>query len=222
MARSNSSFPAGSHWRRGVRRVGRPLGRCTSRCRAYESRRSAPMIWLQRSAAAPGLVPGFTGFEGLEVWRSDRGPDEVITVSRWRDRGCFRDHMRSAAHRASHGRIGDDLRPAIKLERLEHLRGGGEMNDRRLTPPTGMAPPATAMLRMTHTREWHGLGTRLRQSRFSTRVASVARGGRGGIERRVSGASTASHRRVRAPSAQPAALACLCPHLSQGAVLALS
>jgi heme oxygenase (mycobilin-producing) len=68
-----------------------------------------------------GLVDGFEGFEGLEVWRSDREPEEVIMVSRWRDRGCFRDYMRSAAHRASHDRVAPDLQSAIALERLDHL-----------------------------------------------------------------------------------------------------
>jgi len=68
-----------------------------------------------------GLVDGFDGFEGLEVWRSDGEPDEVIMVSRWRDRGCFRDYMRSAAHRTSHDRVRADLQAAVKLERLEHL-----------------------------------------------------------------------------------------------------
>jgi len=68
-----------------------------------------------------GLVDGFDGFEGLEVWRSDREPGEVIMVSRWRDRGCFRDYMRSAAHRISHDRIAPDLQSEIKLERLDHL-----------------------------------------------------------------------------------------------------
>lgn len=52
-----------------------------------------------------GLVDGFRGFEGLEVWRSDREPDEVIMVSRWRDRGCFRAYMRSRAHRAERSRL---------------------------------------------------------------------------------------------------------------------
>lgn len=42
-------------------------------------------------------------------------------VSRWRDRACFRDYMRSDAHRASHDRIAGDLQAAIKLERLDHL-----------------------------------------------------------------------------------------------------
>jgi len=68
-----------------------------------------------------GLVDGFDGFEGLEVWRSDREPGEVIMVSRWRDRGCFRDYMRSAAHRISHDRIAPDLQSEIKLEWLDHL-----------------------------------------------------------------------------------------------------
>ncbi len=68
-----------------------------------------------------GLVDGFEGFEGLEVWRSDREPGEVIMVSRWRDRGCFRDYMRSEAHRISHDRIARDLQSEIKLERLDHL-----------------------------------------------------------------------------------------------------
>ena len=68
-----------------------------------------------------GLVDGFDGFEGLEVWRSDRDPDEVIMVSRWRDRGCFRDYMRSEAHRISHDRVPPDLQASIKLERLGHL-----------------------------------------------------------------------------------------------------
>ena len=68
-----------------------------------------------------GLVDGFDGFEGLEVWRSDREPDEVIMVSRWRDRACFREYMRSEAHRISHDRIPDELQAAIKLERLDHL-----------------------------------------------------------------------------------------------------
>ena len=68
-----------------------------------------------------GLVDGFDGFEGLEVWRSDREPGEVIMVSRWRDRASFRDYMRSDAHRVSHDRITDELQAAIKLERLDHL-----------------------------------------------------------------------------------------------------
>jgi heme-degrading monooxygenase HmoA len=68
-----------------------------------------------------GAVDAFAGFEGLEVWCSDRDPGEVLMVSRWRDRGCFSEYMRSDAHRASHARVPDGLQRAIKLERLEHL-----------------------------------------------------------------------------------------------------
>src|SRR3954469_24350652 len=41
------------------------------------------------------LVDEAPGFVDLEVWRSDRDPDEVIMVSRWRDRDCCRQYMRS-------------------------------------------------------------------------------------------------------------------------------
>lgn len=68
-----------------------------------------------------GAVDAFTGFHGLEVWRSDREPGEVLMVSRWRDRSCFVAYMRSEAHQASHNRIPAPLREAIALERLEHL-----------------------------------------------------------------------------------------------------
>jgi heme-degrading monooxygenase HmoA len=68
-----------------------------------------------------GLVDAFDGFLGLEVWRSDRDAGEVLMVSRWRDRECFKQYMRSAAHRASHERIDPALEAAIGLERLEHL-----------------------------------------------------------------------------------------------------
>ncbi len=67
------------------------------------------------------LVDDADGFVDLEVWRSDRVPGEVIMVSRWRDRECFRTYMRSEAHDISHGRIRPELEAAIQLERLEHL-----------------------------------------------------------------------------------------------------
>jgi heme-degrading monooxygenase HmoA len=67
------------------------------------------------------LVDDADGFVELEVWRSDRDGEEVIMVSRWRDRDCFRNYMRSPAHAVSHGRIPPELDAAIELERLEHL-----------------------------------------------------------------------------------------------------
>lgn len=67
------------------------------------------------------LVDGHDGFVDLQVWQSDRDPEEVLMVSRWRDRAAFTAYMRSADHRASHDRIAPDLQDAIKLERLDHL-----------------------------------------------------------------------------------------------------
>lgn len=68
-----------------------------------------------------GAVDDFPGFQGLEVWASDRDPGEVLMVSRWQDRASFTHYMRSDAHRTSHDRIPAHLQEAIRLERLEHL-----------------------------------------------------------------------------------------------------
>jgi heme-degrading monooxygenase HmoA len=73
--------------------------------------------------ARAGLVDAFPGFLGLEVWRSERSPGEVLMVSRWRARADFTAYMKSEAHRSSHARIPDDLQAAIKLERLDHHAG---------------------------------------------------------------------------------------------------
>ena len=67
------------------------------------------------------LVDHADGFVDLQVWRSDRDPEEVLMVSRWRDRAAFTAYMRSDAHRISHERIDPALQAAIRLERLEHL-----------------------------------------------------------------------------------------------------
>jgi heme-degrading monooxygenase HmoA len=67
------------------------------------------------------LVDDAEGFVDLQVWQSDRDPGEVLMVSRWRDRDCFKAYMRSAEHRASHERIPPELKAVIDLERLEHL-----------------------------------------------------------------------------------------------------
>jgi heme-degrading monooxygenase HmoA len=68
-----------------------------------------------------GLVDSADGFLGLEVWRSDRDAQEIVMVSRWRDRACFTAYMKSDAHRLSHDRIAADLDAAIELQRLDHL-----------------------------------------------------------------------------------------------------
>jgi len=66
-------------------------------------------------------VDAFDGFVGLEVWRNDRDPEELVMVSRWRDRACFTAYMRSAEHRTSHARIPADLDAEIRLDALEHM-----------------------------------------------------------------------------------------------------
>lgn len=73
--------------------------------------------------ARAGLVDAFPGFLGLEVWRSERSPDEVLMVSRWRARADFVAYMKSDAHQVSHDRIPGDLQDAIRLERLDHVTG---------------------------------------------------------------------------------------------------
>jgi heme-degrading monooxygenase HmoA len=67
------------------------------------------------------LVDGAEGFVYLQVWQSDRDAGEILMVSRWRDRDCFKAYMRSEDHAFSHGRIPAELKDVIKLERLEHL-----------------------------------------------------------------------------------------------------
>jgi heme-degrading monooxygenase HmoA len=68
-----------------------------------------------------GLVDSAEGFNGLEVWRSDRDEGEVIMVSRWETREAFTRYMKSADHQTSHARISPALKAVIKLERLDHL-----------------------------------------------------------------------------------------------------
>ena len=67
------------------------------------------------------LVDDFEGFVDLQVWQSDRDPGELVMVSRWTDRDCFKRYMKSAEHKVSHDRIEPGLDAAIKLERLEHM-----------------------------------------------------------------------------------------------------
>lgn len=67
------------------------------------------------------LVDDAPGFVDLEVWQSDRDPSELVMVSRWTDRDCFKAYMRSEAHRISHDRIDVALGAEIKLQALEHM-----------------------------------------------------------------------------------------------------
>ena len=89
-----------------------------SRLRVQEERSDDLIAAFRRRVH---LVDDADGFIDLQVWRSDRDPEEVLMVSRWRDRAAFRDYMRSPEHAASHARIPAGLDAAIKLEKLEHL-----------------------------------------------------------------------------------------------------
>ena len=84
-----------------------------------EPERADELVTAFRSRA--GLVDDFDGFVDLQVWQSDRDEGELVMVSRWRDRDCFKAYMKSREHQVSHDRIAPDLDDAIKLERLEHL-----------------------------------------------------------------------------------------------------
>jgi heme oxygenase (mycobilin-producing) len=89
-----------------------------SRLRVTADRSDALVAAFRRRAH---LVDDADGFVDLQVWRSDRDPEEVVMVSRWRDRAAFTAYMRSAEHRVSHDRIPPSLEQAIRLERLDHL-----------------------------------------------------------------------------------------------------
>ncbi len=67
------------------------------------------------------MVECHDGFVDLEVWQSDRDEGQLVMVSHWRDRECFKAYMKSDDHRESHGRIHPDLEQTIKLESLEHM-----------------------------------------------------------------------------------------------------
>jgi len=60
---------------------------------------------VERFTASRGHVQGFPGFVSMEVLKSD-AEDEVLVVTRWRDRGSFEAWVRSDAFSKAHGRSG--------------------------------------------------------------------------------------------------------------------
>jgi heme-degrading monooxygenase HmoA len=58
-----------------------------------------------RFAESRGHVQGFPGFVSMEVLESDAG-DEVLVVTRWRDRESFEAWIHSDAFSRAHGRSG--------------------------------------------------------------------------------------------------------------------
>ena len=57
---------------------------------------------VERFRESRGNVQGFPGFISMEVLRADAG-DEVLVVTRWRDREAFDAWVRSDAFAKAHG-----------------------------------------------------------------------------------------------------------------------
>ena len=60
---------------------------------------------VDRFAEGRGHVQGFPGFVSMEVLKSD-DEDEVLVITRWRDRGSFDDWVQSEEFRRAHGQGG--------------------------------------------------------------------------------------------------------------------
>jgi heme-degrading monooxygenase HmoA len=60
---------------------------------------------VDRFAESSGHVQGFPGFVSMEVLKSD-AEDEVLVVTRWRDRESFEAWVRSEEFAKAHGRSG--------------------------------------------------------------------------------------------------------------------
>ena len=60
---------------------------------------------VERFATGRGFVQDFPGFVSMEVLRSE-GADEVMVVTRWRDKEAFNSWVHSDEFRRAHGRAG--------------------------------------------------------------------------------------------------------------------
>ena len=60
---------------------------------------------VERFANARGFVQEFPGFVSMEVLRSE-GADEVLVITRWRDKDAFESWVHSEAFKKAHGRSG--------------------------------------------------------------------------------------------------------------------
>ena len=60
---------------------------------------------VERFAESRGHVQGFPGFVSMEVLKSDAG-DEVLVVTRWRDKDAFNSWVQSEEFSRAHGRSG--------------------------------------------------------------------------------------------------------------------
>jgi heme-degrading monooxygenase HmoA len=60
---------------------------------------------VERFANSQGEVQGFPGFVSMEVLNSEAG-DEVLVITRWRDKDAFDSWVHSDAFKRAHGRSG--------------------------------------------------------------------------------------------------------------------
>ncbi len=60
---------------------------------------------VERFASGRGFVQEFPGFVSMEVLRSD-DEDEVMVITRWRDKDAFESWVHSDAFKRAHGRGG--------------------------------------------------------------------------------------------------------------------
>ena len=60
---------------------------------------------VERFANSRGLVREFPGFVSMEVLRSD-GDNEVLVITRWRDKDAFDSWVQSDEFKKAHGRGG--------------------------------------------------------------------------------------------------------------------
>jgi heme-degrading monooxygenase HmoA len=76
------------------------------------------------------LVDGFPGFLYLQLLKPQAGDATHTFLTAWRDRGAFREYMRSSAHATSHSR-----EPAVIMERSAVRHEAFDvLMDSRVTP----------------------------------------------------------------------------------------
>jgi heme-degrading monooxygenase HmoA len=63
---------------------------------------------VERFASSRGYVQNFPGFVSMEVLRSEE-TEEVLVITRWRDKDAFESWVHSDEFKAAHGRGGGGL-----------------------------------------------------------------------------------------------------------------
>ncbi len=85
---------------------------------------------VERFAGGRGFVQQFPGFVDMEVLRSE-GADEVVVITRWRDKEAFDSWVNSDEFRIAHGRGGGS----------GLLRGHPQMDTYEISVRRGPDPP---------------------------------------------------------------------------------